>query len=69
MDQALKWISKAADMRPEAYWVATCKARILDKMDKRDEAVSTAKKAMEMAEKAGNMDYVKINKGIIKGGK
>ncbi|MEO0898463.1 MAG: DUF2911 domain-containing protein [Bacteroidota bacterium] len=69
MDQALKWISKAADMRPEAYWVATWKARILDKMDKRDEAVSTAKKAMEMAEKAGNMDYVKINKGIIKGGK
>lgn len=65
MDQALEWITKAVDMHDGAFWKATWKARILAKMDKKDDAIKAAKMAIEWAEKAENSDYVKMNKDII----
>ncbi len=63
--KAEEWITKASDMRPEAYWVATWKARILKKAGKTEKAKKTAKMALGMAEKAGNQDFVKINKDML----
>lgn len=65
--KANEWITKASDMNPNAYWVATWKARILAKQGKKKEAMAAAEAAMKKAEKAGNKDYVKINSEIIKG--
>lgn len=68
MDQALEWINKCLEMGGnERFWMVTDKARILAKMGQKEEAKKAAMMAMELAEKAGNKDYVKINKDIISG--
>ncbi|MEL6588447.1 MAG: DUF2911 domain-containing protein [Bacteroidota bacterium] len=68
MDQALEWINKCLEMGGnERFWMVTDKARILAKMGKKEEAKKAAMMAMELAEKAGNNDYVKINQDIISG--
>lgn len=65
MDQALEWINKSIDMGYDRFWVRTWKARIIGKSGNKEEAIAAAKKAMEMAQEAGNMDYVKINEALI----
>lgn len=65
MTKALAWANKAVDQQPTAYWVAHLKAKIQAKMGDKAGATATAKKSMELAEKAGNMDYVKLNKDLI----
>ena len=68
MDQALEWINKCMELGgKDRFWMVTDKARILAKMGKKEEAKAAANMAMEMAKKAGNNDYVKINEDIISG--
>ncbi len=59
------WADKAVDQQPTAYWVAHLKAKIQAKSGDKKGAMMTAKKSMELAEKAGNMDYVKLNKDLM----
>ncbi len=66
MKQAHSWISKAVELRPEAFWMFTRKSLIEEKMGDAKAAVKTAKKALEIAQKAGNADYVKINTDNLK---
>lgn len=65
MDKALEWINKCIEMGGDRYWIHTDRARILGKMGKKTEAIAASKKAMAMAQEAGNMDYVKINEGLL----
>lgn len=65
LNQALTWVDKAITSRPNAFWMVREKALILAKMGKKKEAIATAKKSMELAEKAGNAGYVKMNKDSI----
>lgn len=68
MDQARKWIDLAIEGgMADFYWVQTLKARIHKKLGDKAGMTATAKKALELAEKAGNMDYVKINKDLLAG--
>ncbi|GAB2771983.1 DUF2911 domain-containing protein [Salinimicrobium soli] len=72
LQQAYTWIKKAVEMGdPNAYWVLRRKALIEADLGKKAEAIETAKKSMAAAEKAGNQDYVKMNKESLKewGGK
>ncbi len=64
MDKALKWVQKANKMQPR-FWTMRTEALILAEMGKEKEAIATAQKSMEMAEKAGNEDYVRMNKKSI----
>jgi Protein of unknown function (DUF2911) len=64
--KALEWATKAADAQPTAYWVAHLKAKIQAKAGDKAGAIETAKKSMELAKTAGNMDYVKLNENLIK---
>ncbi|MEM7373267.1 MAG: DUF2911 domain-containing protein [Bacteroidota bacterium] len=64
MGQALEWINKALEDN-ERFWNVTWKARILGKMGNKKEAIATSKKALALAEKANNADYVKINNDLI----
>ncbi len=65
--QALEYIQKATMMTSESprYWFLRREAAILAQNGMKTEAVKVAKQSMELAEKAGNMDYVRLNKAII----
>lgn len=66
LEQALEWISKATDVKEPRFWQVRRKALILADLGKKKEAVAAAKMSMELAEKAGNDDYVRMNKASIK---
>ncbi|MGB3591303.1 MAG: DUF2911 domain-containing protein [Nonlabens sp.] len=66
MNKAHEWISKAVEANPDAFWMHTRKSLIEEKMGDKKAAVASAKKAMTIAKKAGNADYVKINNDNLK---
>ena len=66
LNQALNWFNKAADQNPTAYWIHHQKANCLAKLGKKQEAITTATKSMELATTAKNADYVKLNEDLIK---
>ena len=69
LELALDFASKAADLRPNAYWIKRTEALLLAEMKKYDEAIKAAEKSKELAEKAGNQQYVNMNEYSIKGWK
>jgi hypothetical protein len=67
LQQAYEWVKKAVEMgEPNAYWMLRRKALIEADLGKKSEAIATAKKSLAAAEKAGNKDYVKMNKEFLK---
>lgn len=65
LNQALDWFNKAAEAQPEAYWVQHQWANCLAKLGKKTEAKAAAQKSRELAEKAKNDDYVKLNDKLL----
>lgn len=65
MDKALEWVNKAVEMNPDAFWMSRRKSMIQADMGDKKGAVETAKVSLAAAEKAGNADYVKMNKESI----
>ena len=61
LKQALVWISKATELRKEAYWMMKEKSLILADSGNLKGAIEAAKASLEVATKAGNADYVKMN--------
>ena len=60
---ALKWMEKAMSMTEEpAYWQLRQQSLIYAKDGNKEAAIEVAKKSLAGAEKAGNDDYVKMNK-------
>ena len=67
LQKAYEWIKKAVELGdPSAYWVLRRKALIEADLGKKEEAIKSAKKSLEAAEKAGNQDYVKLNQDSLK---
>ncbi|MBC7689245.1 MAG: DUF2911 domain-containing protein [Aquabacterium sp.] len=66
LNQALTWLNKAAEQNPTAYWIHHQRANCLAKMGKKQEAVTAAKKSLELATTAKNTDYVKLNEDLIR---
>ena len=66
MKQAYEWIKKATDMSPDAFWMYRRQSLIESQMGMKKEAMASAKKSMELAQKAGNMDYVRMNEASMK---
>lgn len=64
INQAADFIAKA-DPNEERFWMQTWKARIMEKAGKPQEAIAASKKALALAEKAENGDYIKINKDLL----
>lgn len=63
MDKAKENIEKAiATAEQPAFWVHRQHSLILASLKDKDGAVKAAKTSLELAEKAGNADYVKMNK-------
>ncbi len=66
LGQALTWIEKATSGAEPRFWQVRRKALILGDMGKVKEAISAATMSMELAQAAGNMEYVEMNKKSIK---
>ncbi len=66
LKKALKWSNKAIDMGYDRYWVHRNKALIQAKLGDKEAAIATAKRSMELAKEAGNMQMVEANEASIK---
>lgn len=67
LDNAKEWMDKAMSLVKEpAFWQLRQQSLLYAKMGDKKNAIATAKKSLEGAEKAGNADYVKMNKDSLK---
>jgi hypothetical protein len=64
LDQALTWFNKAAEANPKAYWVMYQKAKCLQKLGRKDEAMAASKTSLTLATEAKNDSYVKQNETL-----
>ena len=65
-EKALEYVQKANGMNATpAFWMLRREAVILHDLGRDDEAVEVARKSMELAQAAGNMDYVRMNQASI----
>lgn len=65
LQQAQQWIDKAIELDASKYWMLHLQAKIHAKNNNKQTAIDAAKKSMELAEKNGNPDYVKLNQDLI----
>lgn len=65
MNKALEWINMAIAQRADAFWMVHLKAKILKKMNNNAAAIEAANLSKEIANKAGNADYVALNDKLI----
>jgi hypothetical protein len=64
---ALKWITRAIEKRPDAFWMLYHKAKIFDLMGQEKDAILTANKTIEIAsKKEDDYGYIKKSKTLIK---
>ncbi|RYY60567.1 MAG: DUF2911 domain-containing protein [Chitinophagaceae bacterium] len=66
LNQALTWFNKAVEAQPDAFWIQHQWANCLAKLGKTQEAKAAANRSKELAAKAGNNDYVKLNEKLLK---
>lgn len=66
--QALEWVNKAIEMQgaDAPFWMLRRKSLIQADLGMKKQAIETAKLSLAAAEKAGNKDYVKMNKDSLK---
>ena len=65
LNKALGWLDKAIEQNPNAFWVYHQKANALAKLGKKQDAITTANKSIELAKAAQNDDYVALNQKLI----
>lgn len=67
INKTLEWAKKAAAAQPEAYWVQFLLARVNAKVGNKADAIAASNVSKSLAQKAGNMDYVRLNENFVKG--
>jgi len=65
LEQAYKYVTKATDGDNPRFWQVRRKALILADMGKKAEAIAVAKQSLDLATKAGNKDYIRMNEKSI----
>jgi hypothetical protein len=65
LNKALEWFDKAIAQDPTAFFAVYQKARCLAKLGRKQDAIATAKKSIELATQANNTDYVTLNQKLI----
>jgi tetratricopeptide (TPR) repeat protein len=66
LNKAVEWLDKAFAQAPDGYWIQYQKARALKMLGKKAEALAASNKSIELAKKAPNADYVKLNEDLQK---
>ncbi len=64
--KALDNVSKALEASPDAFWMWIYKAKIQKELGDKAGALASSQKSLELATKAKNDDYIKINDEFIK---
>lgn len=64
--QALQYADKAIEQDKEAYWIWLYKARIQAKLGDKAGALVSSQQSLQLAQKAGNNDYVRMNEELQK---
>lgn len=65
LNQALTWITKATELRKEAFWMMREKSLIHAALGDKKGAIEAAKKSLAVAQEAKNAAYIKMNKESI----
>ena len=65
LKQALTWITKATELRKEAFWMMREKSLIHAALGDKKGAIEAAKKSLAVAQEAKNAAYIKMNKESI----
>jgi tetratricopeptide (TPR) repeat protein len=65
LNQALAWFDKAVEQNPKAYYIEYQRANTLAKLGRKQEAIASAQKSMQMAKDQKNDDYVKLNEKLL----
>jgi len=65
LNQALAWYNKAVEQQPDAYWLQHQWANCLARLGKKSEATAAAERSKELAAKAKNEDYVRMNDKLL----
>ena len=65
LNKSLEWFDKAIQQDPTAYFAVYQKARCLAKLGRKQDAIATAKRSIELAQQANNADYVALNQKLI----
>ena len=65
---AKNWIDSAVEMSKDdpKFWMLRQQSLIHAKAGEKETAIAAAKKSLELAKKAGNDDYVKMNEDSLK---
>ena len=68
INKAVTWVDKAIEMTKDdpKFWMLRQQSLIHAKAGKTETAIAAAKKSLELAKKAGNDDYVKMNTNSLK---
>jgi len=67
MDKAYTYVNKAVEENPKAFYMWHLKAKIAQKLGKKDEAIQAAQKSIETAKGSANeAEYTRNNNKIIK---
>ena len=66
LGKAKEWIDKAVSMNDQAFWMTRLQSLVYAKLGDTKGAIAAAKKSLVVAQAAGNMDYVKMNKDSLK---
>ena len=66
LNKAKEWIDKAVATNDKAFWMMRQQSLIYAELGDKEGAIKAAKKSLEVAEAAGNADYVKMNKDSLK---
>lgn len=66
LNKAVEWLDKAFVQTPDGFWIQYQKARALKMLGKKADAIAASNKSIELAKKAQNDDYVKLNEDLQK---
>lgn len=60
LKKALEWVTKAADMSPDAFWILRTKSLIQAELGDKKGAIESAKKGLALSEKTKYDNYTKM---------
>lgn len=65
LNKALDWFTKAGQQNPNGFFIFYQKARCEAMLGRKQDAIATAQRSIELAKKANNDDYVALNNKLI----
>ncbi|AEV96809.1 Tetratricopeptide TPR_2 repeat-containing protein [Niastella koreensis GR20-10] len=65
LNKALEWFNKSVQQNPKAFWAYYQRANCMAKLGKKQDAIESANKSIELAKEAKNDDYVTLNQKLL----